>query len=163
MTQMLPLKYLGYSVVFQEVPDEISLAINISGCPVKCKDCHSKYLWEYKGSYLKQDIYALLSRYRDYVSCICFMGGNQNLNDLECCCDIVHGAGLKTCLYTGYTLSDKLKQFALKNLDYIKVGDYRADLGGLSSRTTNQRMYKIEDGELKDITETFWKVKERMM
>lgn len=160
---MLPLKYLGYSVVFQEVPDEISLAINISGCPVKCKDCHSKYLWEYKGSYLKQDIYALLSRYRDYVSCICFMGGNQNLNDLECCCNIVRDIGLKICLYTGYTLSDKLKQFALKNLDYIKVGDYRADLGGLSSRSTNQRMYKIENGELKDITETFWKVKERIM
>lgn len=160
---MLPLKYLGYSVVFQEVPDEISLAINISGCPVKCKDCHSKFLWEYKGNYLKQDIYALLGRYRDYVSCICFMGGNQNPADLECCCNIVHDTGLKTCLYTGYPLSDKLKLFALKNLDYIKVGEYRSDLGGLSSRTTNQRMYKIVSGELIDITETFWKFKERIM
>ena len=28
------IKYTGYSVVMQEVPDEISLAIEISNCPI---------------------------------------------------------------------------------------------------------------------------------
>lgn len=31
----------------------------------------------------------------------------------------------------------------LKNFDYIKVGPYIKDLGGLSSPATNQRMFKI--------------------
>lgn len=31
-------------VVFAEVPDEVTLAINISNCPCQCKGCHSSYL-----------------------------------------------------------------------------------------------------------------------
>ena len=40
------LKYVNSSVVFQEIPDEVTLAINISNCPCHCPGCHSKYLWE---------------------------------------------------------------------------------------------------------------------
>ena len=40
------LKYYNYMVTFSEVPDEISLCINITGCPIRCTDCHSKFLWE---------------------------------------------------------------------------------------------------------------------
>ena len=49
---MEELKYVNTEVVFQEVPDEISLAINISGCPIHCPDCHSKFLWENVGTIL---------------------------------------------------------------------------------------------------------------
>ena len=54
----------------------------------------------------------------------------------------------------------------MENFDYIKIGSYREELGPLTSKTTNQRMYKIEyvhneDGsfsyEFKDITKKFWK------
>jgi anaerobic ribonucleoside-triphosphate reductase activating protein len=44
----MSLKYLNTQIVFQEIPDEISLAINITNCPNNCKSCHSEYL--------KQDI-----------------------------------------------------------------------------------------------------------
>lgn len=40
------LKYVDARVVFQEIPDEITLAINISNCPCHCKGCHSQYLAE---------------------------------------------------------------------------------------------------------------------
>ena len=40
------LKYVDTKVVFQEVPDEITLAINISNCPCHCINCHSSYLAE---------------------------------------------------------------------------------------------------------------------
>ena len=35
------LKYVNTAVVFQEIPDEVTLAINISGCPCRCPGCHS--------------------------------------------------------------------------------------------------------------------------
>jgi predicted enzyme involved in methoxymalonyl-ACP biosynthesis len=38
------LKYVDTKVVFVEVPDEITLAISISGCPCFCEGCHSAYL-----------------------------------------------------------------------------------------------------------------------
>ena len=43
------MKYVDTKIVFQELPNEITLAINISGCPCACIGCHS--------SYLSQDIY----------------------------------------------------------------------------------------------------------
>ena len=50
------LRYISTSIVLQEVPDEISLAISISGCTHKCDGCHSAYLWENKGKYLTDNI-----------------------------------------------------------------------------------------------------------
>ena len=40
------LKYVDTQVVFREIPNEITLAINISNCPFKCEECHSPYLRE---------------------------------------------------------------------------------------------------------------------
>ena len=40
------IKYKETQVTFSEVPDEISLCINISNCPHRCKGCHSPYLQE---------------------------------------------------------------------------------------------------------------------
>ena len=44
------IKYVNTEVVFQEIPDETTLAINISGCPCHCPGCHSSYLWEDVGT-----------------------------------------------------------------------------------------------------------------
>ena len=40
------MKYVDTKVVFSELPNEITLAINISGCPCACHGCHSSYLAE---------------------------------------------------------------------------------------------------------------------
>ena len=40
------IKYTDTEVVFREFPDEITLAINISNCPIHCKGCHSPELWD---------------------------------------------------------------------------------------------------------------------
>ena len=47
------LKYVDTKVVFQEIPDEITLAINISNCPCHCPGCHSSYLAEDIGNALQ--------------------------------------------------------------------------------------------------------------
>ena len=63
---------------------------------------------------------------------------------------------LKTAWYSG---KNKLPdQFPITEFQFIKIGAYCADLGGLKSPTTNQRMYKIlSDGRKEDITSLFWK------
>lgn len=151
------LKYLGYSIVFQEVPDEVTLAINISGCPHKCEGCHSKYLWEYEGNYISDDLENLIQQYSGLITCVCFMGGDQNITELINLSLIVKQYGLKVALYSG-TDDDGTYFIPLcKRFDYIKVGHYDQMLGGLEQKTTNQIMYKKIDGEWEDITYKFWK------
>lgn len=152
MEDMRSLKYLGYSVVFQEVPDEISLAINISGCPYRCEGCHSSYLWEYEGRYLKDDLEAMISKFNG-ITCVCFMGGDQNANELNAFINYIHSQGLKVCLYTG---RDSVP-CDVKNLDYIKIGHYAKECGGLDSPTTNQKFYAIKNNKYIDQTFKFRK------
>ena len=46
------MKYQYAKVTFQEIPDEITLCIAISGCKVHCKNCNQKNLWKDKGKEL---------------------------------------------------------------------------------------------------------------
>ena len=156
---MNKLKYLGYSIVFQEVPDEVTLAINISGCPHKCEGCHSKYLWEYKGNYISDDLDGLIEKYKGLITCVCFMGGDQNQIDLLGLLKTVQKYGLKTALYTGLGFVNNLSIRILGNLNYLKTGKYDDSLGGLDSPTTNQRMRKwnYSTGQWDDITYKFQK------
>lgn len=144
---MRKLKYNGYSIVMQEVPNEVSLAINISGCPHKCEGCHSKYLWSYNGEYLIDDIDELLSRYSDLISCVCFMGGDQNQDDLLYCINKAKENNLKTCLYTGVDDIESINENIIEKLDYIKTGRYIEELGGLDKNSTNQRFFDLKNNK----------------
>ena len=144
----LPLKYLGYSIALQEVPNEISLVINVSGCPHKCEGCHSQYLWEYEGNYISDDFNNILNFYDGMITCVCFMGGEQNVDELESHLKYVKEYGLKTCLYSG---CDSIEETAtlLPYLDWIKVGRYEESLRtddniqyGIKLATSNQKIYK---------------------
>ena len=153
---MNKLKYIGYSIVFQEVPDEVTLAINISGCPHKCEGCHSKYLWEYEGNYISDDLDILIEKYKGLITCVCFMGGDQNFEELCLAALIVKLHGLKVALYSG-ALEISLDNHLAIGFDYIKIGPYNATLGGLNSPTTNQKMYQWVNNTWEDITYKFWK------
>lgn len=150
------LKYNGYSVVMQEVPDEISLAINITNCPYKCPDCHSKFLWEDNGELLLDNLEGLINIYKEYITCVCFMGGDQNGGELIAALKLCRRNNLKTCLYTG---SDIINFELLEYLDYYKIGRFIKDRGGLKSKSTNQRMYLVDHSvdkpQLTDITNKF--------
>ena len=160
----MSLKYQSYAITFQEVPDEVSLVINITNCPYHCKYCHSPELWEDVGSDLCSDLADLIDSHEE-ITCVCFMGeGNNDSNDLEKCIAECKACGLKTCLYTGR--ANAWDTFILLELDYCKMGPYIEELGGLDSPTTNQRFYKrtnFADGKgymIEDITSTFWRKKE---
>lgn len=151
------LKYANFDIVFQEVPDEVTLAINISNCPNQCLGCHSKYLWEDVGDILdKNTLDELVSKYRTGITCVCFMGGDAEPYDVANLSMYLKNKynDLKTAWYSGKnTLPEAFHE---ETFDYIKTGRYDARFGPLNSITTNQRMFKrLADGRVKDITERF--------
>lgn len=150
------LKYTHYVVTFQEVPDEISLVFNVSGCPHHCEGCHSQYLSEYIGDYISDDIDLVLKKYDKLISCVCFMGGDQNVDELHSLLAKVKKYGLKTCLYSGESDINKVNSL-FDVLDYLKIGPYIKELGGLDSSKTNQRFYIVSNNNLTDITYRFWR------
>ena len=71
------MKYYNMEMVFQEIPDEISLAINITNCPNLCEGCHSPHLREDIGDELTID--AISENMNEHITCILFMGGDGDL------------------------------------------------------------------------------------
>ena len=153
------LRYDGYAITMQEVPDEISLCLNITGCLGRCEGCHSPHLRLSTGQPLRDDIEAMLARYDGMITCVCFMGEGNDPSDLFCLLPLVKGRGLKTCLYSGRDEIGPLGAL-IPVLDYLKLGSYRYDLGGLGKTTTNQRFYAVNGNELVDITYRFHRKKD---
>ena len=150
------LKYVDAKVVFAEVPDEVTLAINISNCPCHCKNCHSSYLAQDIGTELTFNEVRKLIKKNSGISCIVFMGGDSEPKRIDALASFVtNHYQLKVAWYSGrQELSNHID---LYNFDYIKLGPYKEEFGPLNSRTTNQRFYKVSDGELINITNKFWK------
>ena len=85
------LKYVNTGIVFQEIPDEVTLAINISGCPCHCPGCHSHYLWEDIGLPLNTDaIDAFINEYGRNITCIAFMGGDGDPKGVDMLAQYIH-------------------------------------------------------------------------
>ena len=162
---MVMLKYVDTKVTFLEIPNEITLCINISNCPCHCKGCHSSYLAEDIGEKLTLDkIYDLIDN-NEGITCICFMGGDSSPKEIDmfarCIKDLYD---IKVAWYSGR--QELNKYINLKCFDFIKLGPYIEEFGPLNSKTTNQRFYQVikshyEDGtsgyELLDTTYKFWK------
>jgi anaerobic ribonucleoside-triphosphate reductase activating protein len=137
------LKYFSYQIVFQELPEEVSLCFEITGCPLRCPGCHSPHLRNHKlGEPLTIDlIKELLNEYEDFVTCVLFMGGDWEGHKLLPLLQEIQNLGYKTALFSGFDdVSDALKD----SLDYLKTGPYIKELGGLDCpETTNQKLVKL--------------------
>ena len=153
------LKYVNTGIVFQEIPDEVTLAINISNCPCHCPGCHSHYLWEDIG--LPLDIHAIddfICRYGNDITCLSFMGGDADPVGVNQLAQYIHEEypQFKVAWYSGRLRIAPTVNKA--DFDYIKIGPYIQHLGALKSPTTNQRLYrKLDNGEFEDITYRFWR------
>lgn len=145
------MKIFNTDIVFQEVPNEVSLALNISNCPNKCEGCHSKYLQDDIGIVLT-NIYLddLMKKYGDTVTCILFMGGDSNIEEVENWAAYAKEEyAVKIAWYTGSN-----PEWINPIWDYVKTGEYCKELGGLKSKTTNQRFFK-KVYHYEDITHVF--------
>ena len=148
------LKFVDTLVSFQEVPDEITLCINIANCPCHCEGCHSPYLAEDIGEYLTPTKLLELINSNKGISCVSFMGGDSNPGDINGLAVVIrYQTNLKIAWYSGRQYIPE--GLNLSYFDYIKIGPYIPKLGGLDKETTNQIMYKVDNGNLINITYRF--------
>jgi len=134
------------SIVFQEVPDEISLCFSITGCTIGCKGCHSTELWQenYGMPLTNMNFISWLKKYKSLISCVVFFGGEWQEKALIEKLIIAKDHGLKTCLYSGQKhININISQ----QLHFLKTGAWRAELGGLDSPITNQTFRNVVTGE----------------
>ena len=155
------------SVVFEEIPDYVTLAIEITNCLGECEGCHSPWLRKDIGEELTPEVLNELINKNKGINCICFMGEG---NDPEALKKLAFGIHLrsdypyKVALYSGRNeVEEEYDQY----FDFLKIGPYIPTKGPLNKETTNQRFYQItknfneEAGKVEiireDITYKFWK------
>lgn len=151
------LKYCETGIVFREFPDEVTLAINLSNCPHRCRGCHSTHLQTDCGEELTDaELERLVSKYGKSITCVGFMGGDGDVGTLVHLFRYVKEVhpDIKVGWYSGNENMDVGLYGMYRYLDYIKVGHYDPDKGPLDSTTTNQKLYKkIGTGESDDLWE----------
>ena len=157
------MKYTDTQIGFSEFPDEISLLINISNCYFHCPECHSPELWDDVGNILDVKTLKHLIESNNGISCVGFMGGNpEKVNAFAKV--IKKNYDLKVGWYWGGEVVP-YDYINLENFDYIKVGPYIQERGGLNNPNTNQIMYQyspyFSDFTIgkgwRNITYKFWK------
>lgn len=137
------MKYTTTRVTMQEVPDEIALCINISNCPNRCKGCHSPELQDNIGKELTDDVLLSLIAKNEGITCVAFMGGDGDIRDVKDMLYVIKwNTNLKTAWYSG---KENVDSELLELLDYVKLGPYVEERGGLDDMNTNQRFFKVED------------------
>jgi anaerobic ribonucleoside-triphosphate reductase activating protein len=147
------------SIVMEEIPGKVTLAISISNCRGNCPGCHSPELRKDIGVPLTANVIDDLLDKNFGVNCVLFLGEGDDIDTLL---DLAaHIKYMAVALYSGRGEVDPRCYWVF---DYIKVGPYVEKLGPLNKPTTNQRLYEIvrtgngKKGkyEKKDITSKFW-------
>lgn len=147
-------KYVNNMVTFEEIPLEVTLSLSISNCTNRCPGCHSAELRQNIGIELTNEVLDNLIKKNSGVSCVLFLGEGNDKEKLIKLAAEVKNHSLKVALYSG---RDEVEREIWDNFDYVKIGRWDKSLGPLNKRSTNQRLFKIENGERIDITSRFWR------
>ena len=86
---------------------------------------------------------SLIDRYASAITCFCFMGGDAEPMEIMRLSKWIRSSypHIRIGWYSG---KENLPEgFDIMALDYLKLGPYIAELGGLKSPTTNQILYRI--------------------
>ena len=162
-TTLLVLKYLYSQVYTEEIPRELSLGIAMLGCDIHCPECHSPHTWDINckgyGIDLTTDELDKLIKKQPWVSCILFFGGEWDTPSLESLLLYVRkNYEYRLALYSGRNLDFFSQTTVPASIDYLKVGPYVKERGGLIYPSTNQRLYRLEKGKIvEDMTSLFWR------
>ena len=154
------IKYLPEmtSVVLEEIPDRVTLAVEITGCRGCCEGCHSPFLREDIGTPLTESAIDALVQDNFGVDCFLFLGEGPDPLELVPLAAYVRALGLKAALYSG---RDEVEDALWEAFDYVKTGPYIPAKGPLDRPSTNQRLYRRDGGTgraaFTDITARFWR------
>lgn len=153
------LKYIETSIGYKEVPNETSLIIKINDFPTE-ESTKEDNLTKDKLLRLVKE-----AMEKNNISCVCIMGGDSNHKDVVKLAKEIKYFN-KNIAIAWYSEARNLSAIIMSNLrwfNYLKIGTYNARLGGLESRTTNQKFYKVEhlddskhSNHLSDITSHFY-------
>lgn len=142
------------SVVLEEIPDRVSLAVEISNCRGNCPGCHSPFLKKDIGRELTPSVIDTLVADNFGVNCFLFLGEGRDPETLLDLADYVRSKGLLAAVYSG---REEVEDIFWDHFDYIKLGPYKEECGPLNNPATNQRLYALMDGSWEDITYRFWR------
>lgn len=139
------------NVVLEEIPDRVTLAVEISNCRGSCAGCHSPWLKTDVGEPLTEAAVASLIADNFGVNCFLLLGEGNDREALLAVASFIRKnyPGIEVALYSG---RENVEKEIWDAFDYVKVGPYVAALGPLNNPATNQRLY--HHGE--DITYRFW-------
>lgn len=147
------------SVVVEEIPDMLTLAVEITNCCGKCTGCHSPFLRQDIGEELTEDVVDNLLSDNFGINCFLLLGEGNDAAGLLKLADYIRSAhGIKVALFSG---REDVEEEVWRAFDYVKVGPYQEEDGPLNNPGTNQRLYKVEhdgygDYVKTDITYSFW-------
>jgi anaerobic ribonucleoside-triphosphate reductase activating protein len=147
------IKYENYDIVFMEIPDKVSLGINITNCQNNCINCHSSQLRKNFGDELTTTIIDKLLKTYDGIDCVILMGEGNDKKSLLDIALYIKTKGLLTALYSG---RDYIEEDIYQYFDYIKIGRYDEKYGALNQKTTNQKLLKVNNDVIEDITYMMW-------
>ena len=149
------------NVVLEEIPDRLTLAIDISNCTGLCEGCHSPFLRRDVGVELTPEAIDSLIAGNFGINCFLFLGEGNDHAALMSAANYVRRAypSLALGLYSG---CESVEEDVWELFDYVKIGPFRPSCGPLNKTTTNQRLYRIlhnADGTrtVDDITARFWR------
>lgn len=131
------LKYVDTAITFSEIPDEITLCINLSNCPCHCEGCHSPHLAEDIGQVLTISRIEKLISGNKGITAICFMGGDNDHKLINHYAKLIKNSYIKEIEHTitlnsaidlktnGISLNPGDKVYLMKDIPSpIKVGWY---------------------------------------
>ena len=148
------LKYIPSltDTVIEEIPDRVTLAVEISNCRGNCPHCHSPFLREDIGEELTSAAIDRLLEDNFGINCFLFLGeGSDSAALLHLARHIKERwPGVDTAVYSG---RECVEQEYFDVFDYVKTGPYIEARGPLNNRETNQRLYYHGA----DITSKFWR------
>lgn len=144
-------KYTNFDVVFEEIPDKITLAVNISNCQCNCKGCHSSYLRKNIGTELSiKEIDNKMNYLLKNCNCFLFLGEGNDIQSLLMINDYIKKTyNIETAIYSG---REQVEDFFYDAFDYVKIGPYIEEYGSINNPTTNQKLFYHKE----NITNKFW-------
>ena len=138
------IKYLPdrVSIVLEEIPDRVSVAVDITNCPENCPGCHSPFLRQDIGEELTFERIDSLISNNFGVNCFLLLGEGRDHQAVIRIGKYISEKypGIAPALYSG---RNQVEDDIWQVFDYVKLGPYVEKKGPLNERTTNQRLYHV--------------------